>query len=71
MRLNGSVAAEGDAGSNGQYLIPVAPGTYLVNASTVPASGAIGRGCTASANQVTVKPGSATTDDVACDTGIR
>jgi hypothetical protein len=67
----GSVVAEGDAASNGQFVIPVAPGTYDIVATTLPGSGAIGRGCAADPATVVVKAGVTDSVAVSCDTGIR
>jgi hypothetical protein len=71
VRGDGSVAAQGDAGANGQFAITVAPGTYAVNATTLPSSQAIGRGCTASPASVSVTPAGGASVTVSCDTGIR
>lgn len=68
---NGSVAAEGDAGANGLFVIAVAPGGYDVVATTLPGSGAIGRGCTATPSHVVVNAGVTSPVAVSCDTGIR
>jgi hypothetical protein len=71
VRVDGSVAAQGDAGANGQFAITVAPGTYAVNATTLASTQAIGRGCTASPASVSVTPASGASVTVSCDTGIR
>jgi hypothetical protein len=71
VRADGSVAAQGDAGANGQFAITVAPGTYAVHATTLPGSAAIGRGCTATPASVRVTPAAGADVTVSCDTGIR
>ncbi|MDQ1376419.1 MAG: hypothetical protein QOE15_592 [Acidimicrobiaceae bacterium] len=71
VRTNGTVAAQGNAGADGTFAIPVAPGSYNVVVQTVSPSTAPGRGCSANPANVTVTPGSATTVAVSCDTGIR
>ncbi len=70
LRADGTVAAEGDAGSDGQFLIDVAPGSYSVRA-TPPTPLTIGRGCTADPAQLTVTQGAVNSTAVSCDTGIR
>jgi hypothetical protein len=70
VRADGTTAAQGDAGSNGQFFIQVAPGSYTVKA-TAPTPAAIGRGCTANPSPVTVTPSAASSVAVSCDTGIR
>jgi hypothetical protein len=70
VRVDGTVAAAADAGSDGRFLIDVTPGTYTVSA-TPAGSGTIGRGCSATPAQVTVARGDVATVSVACDTGIR
>ncbi|MDQ1391919.1 MAG: hypothetical protein QOF30_896 [Acidimicrobiaceae bacterium] len=71
VRGDGTVAAAGNAGSDGTFAISVAPGSYTVVAHTFATSAAIGRGCTASPSGVTVTQGRTETVAVSCDTGIR
>jgi len=71
VRADGSVAAAGDAGTSGDFAIPVAPGTYTVEAAAIAANTSIGRGCTVTPAQVTVARGTTVTVAVSCDTGIR
>ncbi len=71
VRGDGTVAASGNAGSDGTFAISVGPGSYTVVAHTVATSAAIGRGCTASPSAVTVTRGRTETVAVSCDTGIR
>jgi hypothetical protein len=71
VRINATVAAQGDAGSDGQFAISVAPGTYLVQAQSTSSTGGIGRGCTVTPAEVSVAPDTRTTVAVSCDTGIR
>jgi hypothetical protein len=65
------VAAQGNAGSDGTFAIPVAPGSYSVVAHALATSSAIGRGCTTNPPDVTVTPGRVQDVAVSCDTGIR
>lgn len=69
VRPNGSVAAEGRAGSDGRFSVPLPPGSYTVRATT-PTPGP-GRGCQAEPVQVTVVARSVVSVAVSCDTGIR
>jgi hypothetical protein len=69
LRSDGAVAAQGDAGSNGQFFVSVQPGRYTVVATTPPPM--IGRGCTAAPTQVTVTGDGVAHVSVSCDTGIR
>jgi hypothetical protein len=71
VRADGTIAAQGDAGSDGHLTLAVAPGDYTVQATTVSATAAIGRGCSAAPSQISVKPATVTTVAVSCDTGIR
>lgn len=71
VRADGTIAAQGDAGSGGQFAISVAPGSYGVQAESSPAAPGIGRSCTASPAQVIVKSEAGSTVAVSCDTGIR
>ena len=66
---NGIVAAQVRAGTDGQFSVLVAPGSYAVSA-TAPAPGP-GRGCQVEPAQVTVVAGAHATVVVRCDTGIR
>jgi hypothetical protein len=70
VRADGTTAAQGDAGADGQFRIQVAPGSYAVRA-TAPTPSAISRGCTANPSQVTVASGMESSVAVSCDTGIR
>lgn len=67
--VNGRPAAEGDAGGDGRFSIPVGPGTYVVSA-IAPTPGP-GRGCEVEPAKVTVVAGSFSAVAVTCDTGIR
>lgn len=67
--LDGGVAAQGRAGSDGRFSIVVAPGRYTV-AATAPSPG-LGRFCQADPDQVSVGAGTFVSVAVACDTGIR
>jgi hypothetical protein len=69
VRPNGSLAAQGRAGLDGQFSIVVTPGPYAVQA-TAPAPGP-GRGCQVEPAEVTVVAGAVATVVVRCDTGIR
>lgn len=69
LRADGSVAASGQAGTDGSFSFPVVPGTYVVQA--VAAAPSPGRGCQADPSPVTVPAGSYATVSVSCDTGIR
>jgi hypothetical protein len=69
LRTDGTVAAQGYAGSSGQFAISVAPGTYTVIAESTTSDP--GRGCSANPATVTVSPMAASTIDISCDTGIR
>ena len=71
MRADGTVAAQGDAGSDGRFALTVAPGSYTVNAASGPPAAAVGRGCTATPALVALAPGATTNVAVSCDTGIR
>jgi hypothetical protein len=71
VRSDGSVAAAGDAGNDGHFVLAVPSGHYNVTATSGTSPSTIGRGCRATPAAVTVAPGSVTTVDVACDTGIR
>lgn len=68
VRPNGSVVAEGRAGSDGRFSVPAAPGSYTVRATANPGPG---RGCQAEPAQVTVVARSVVSVAVSCDTGIR
>jgi len=67
VRRNGSVAAEGEAGSDGRFLIRVRPGRYAVEATT----SSPGRGCEATPSEITVTARTLVDVAVSCDTGIR
>lgn len=69
VRPNGTVAAQGRAGSDGQFSVVVAPGTYAVRAAA-PAAGP-GTGCQVEPAQVTVVARAVELAAVRCDTGIR
>lgn len=69
VRPNGTVAAQGRAGSDGQFNVVVAPGTYAIRA-TAPAPGP-GKGCQVEPAQVTVVARAVALAAVLCDTGIR
>jgi hypothetical protein len=69
LRANGTVAAQGDAGSDGQFFLAAKPGSYSVTATTPPPM--VGRGCTVDPTQVTVPNGVVAHVSVSCDTGIR
>lgn len=66
---DGQLRATGEAGADGRFSIPVAPGDYAVTATASAPSP--GRGCQADPAQVTVVAGSFTSVSVLCDTGIR
>ena len=66
---DGRVLAMEEAGADGRFSIPVAPGDYAVTATA--SSPSPGRGCQADPAQVTVVAGSFTAVSVLCDTGIR
>jgi hypothetical protein len=66
---NGTVAAQGRAGSDGQFSVAVAPGSYAVRA-TAPAPGP-GTGCQVEPAQVAVVAHAVALVAVRCDTGIR
>lgn len=69
VRPNGSVVAQGRAGSDGRFSLPAVPGSYTVRA-TAPTPGP-GRGCQTEPAQVTVVARSVVSVTVSCDTGIR
>jgi len=66
---DGVVAAQGTAGVDGRFSIPVAPGSYLVTAAV--STPGPGRGCQVDPSQAAVVTGSLTSVKVTCDTGIR
>ncbi|MEA2826600.1 MAG: hypothetical protein QOG43_1039 [Actinomycetota bacterium] len=68
-RADGALAAEGTAGDDGNFMIPVGPGTYEVQ--TEAATAGPGRGCQAEPAQILVPSGSFVSVSVTCDTGIR
>lgn len=70
-RADGTVAAQGDAGSDGRFALTVTPGRYTVNAASGPPAPAVGRGCAATPAQVALAAGATATVAVSCDTGIR
>lgn len=69
LRSDGVVAAQGTAGVDGRFSIPVAPGSYLVTAAV--STPGPGRGCQVDPSQAAVVAGSLTSVKVTCDTGIR
>ncbi|MEA2685603.1 MAG: Carboxypeptidase regulatory-like domain [Actinomycetota bacterium] len=69
VRADGTVAANATAGEDGDFAVPVPPGTYTVRASVPGRS--IGGGCQTDPAEVTVAPASSATVAVTCDTGIR
>ena len=69
VRPNGTVAAQGRAGLDGQFSVVVAPGSYVVRA-TLPAPGP-GTGCQVEPSQVTLVARAVALVAVRCDTGIR
>ncbi|MCA1675610.1 MAG: hypothetical protein LC799_26670 [Actinobacteria bacterium] len=69
VRPNGTVAAQGRAGSEGHFGVVVAPGFYAVRA-TADAPGP-GKGCQVEPAEVTVVAGAVALVAVSCDTGIR
>jgi len=71
LRPDGSVAAQGAAGADGHFALPVGPGDYTVQAVPVAASATTGRPCVVTPSSVVVTPGNVSTVTVACDTGIR
>jgi len=66
----GSVVAEGQAGSDGRFVVQASPGTYGVAAHTI-GSSSPGRGCQSDPSEVKVAAGTFTSVKVSCDTGIR
>ncbi len=69
VRPNGTVAAQGRAGSDGHFSVVVAPGSYAIRA-TAPAPGP-GTGCQVEPAQVAVVARAVALVAVRCDTGIR
>jgi hypothetical protein len=67
-RSDGSIAAQGDAGSDGKFNLSVAAGTYTVSAQPIVSGTSVGQGCTATPIQVTLTPGAAATVSVSCAT---
>jgi hypothetical protein len=67
-RADGTVAAQTQAGSDGQFALAVAQGQYTLRAHAETGA-SIGRGC--EPIEVTVEAGAKTRVTVSCDTGIR
>jgi hypothetical protein len=71
VRADGTVAVQGNAGSDGAFTLTVAAGTYTISAQPIVATTATGQGCAATPSEVTVTPGGSATVAVSCTTAIR